>query len=115
MAILFRCECCRWQERRLLQKHKAVGKHQANICLVLILYEIQGLDLETESGTMRPSHLVDAQSATTRDQPAGCSASLHAAARSKANVDQVPLVPGAMTEDFLVSTSLATISRISRR
>lgn len=57
---------------------------------------------------MQFSHFVDAQSGSRPNQSAGCSASLHAAARSKASVDRKPLAASAMTECLLATTGLAT-------
>lgn len=55
---------------------------------------------------MQLSHFVDAQSASRSNHPAGCSASLYAAARLKANVGRKRLVATAMTECLLAMTSL---------
>ena len=61
---------------------------------------------------MRPSHFVDAQSASKSNQPAGSSGSLYAAARSKATVDRHRLVASATTERLSAVIGNATALRL---
>lgn len=78
---------------------------------VLTESEKPGTRPSNEYGTMLLSHLMDAQSALKPDQPTGCSASLYAAARSKASVDRKRLVATTMTECLLGTAGLATTLR----